>query len=601
MDTVHLDEVTIQAQLEDYTPGSATSTPDSLGLKMYQANNLGELLESTTGIYLRQYGAEGQLTSVSFRGTTPNQTQVNWQGVNINSRSLGQTDFSNIPSFLFSDINLHHGPGSTLFGSGAVGGVVRLEDNAPKNTQNIVFTQQVGSYGKSFTGLKGQYATGDFGVTVAMLHDQIKNDFEVPFRGTKYQQNNAESKLDAGKIDLYKRIKNSKISGSFWYNNHNRKAQPLIGDINSKDSLKDVNLRSMMTWENVSSVGYIKLSGFYIDDRQSYDSSNNNLKRIIGIAEYEAPEKGGWNIRTGGKYAYTIPHFNSYETGVSQVQADWFGMVSYHGFSQVRISGTVRVPYMQYQKKVPIIPTIGVKSDLIKTQQHQLLSSIQVSRSFRFPTLNDLFYQPGGNKNLNPEDGLNAETGLKWKHQKNGFSIDASINGYKSWLRNMIVWLPKGSYWSPQNFNTVKITGAEVSINLQQELGSASFSLTANYSRNQSLVDSQQLPYVPLNKLAGLATGQWRKWIITYQWQYTGMRYTMTGENANSLSGYALMSMRLAKEFSLKDHKLSAGFQVRNLFDKVYQNYENRATPGRNYLVSIYYQFHNRAAPNKSL
>lgn len=587
-DTVWLQEVQVAGVFEKYTQSAHFSAVDSSLAVRFQTSDLGTLLQSATGLYLRQYGAEGQLTSVSFRGTTPNHTQVNWQGIDINSQTLGQSDFSGIPSFLFSDIELYHGAASTLYGSGAIGGVIRLEDRMPSQS-GIALTQQIGSYGKFFTGIKAHWNSPKWALKVAMVRDHIDNDFDVSFRNETYKQNNAENNLQAVSASVARKFSSSKLQLAIWYNHHHRQIQPIISDVSNTDQLEDNNLRTVLTYEKALKSVYYKLSSAWIDDQQIYNlGSEYNVKRLVESAEIESGSWKNWNIRSGLKYTLALPDVASYQDKSQLQLVDWFGLSSYQ-ISKSNLDLQLRIPYMSLYDKTPIIPSIGYKWSVLDKKKVQLTWQNQVARSFRFPTLNDLFWQPGGNRNLKPEDGINLETGFSVK-MKN-WSLQSQI--YRSWLSQMIVWTPSGAIWSPKNITSVKIFGNESTLNIHAKWNKSLFSFQLNHAYNQSLDTSgNQLPYVPNHKLAGIASATRNKWTLFTQLDYTGLRYTQASKSS-VLSAYQVMSAGLEKLFRIQNHEVQISFQVRNLLDAEYQNYELRAVPGRNYFIKLNYQIIN--------
>ena len=104
------------------------------------ASFLTSLLNYNSLIYFKENGLGGA-SSPSFRGTTASQTAVVWNGININSQLLGQTDFNTINSLGFNSITVKPGGGSVLYGSGAIGGSIHLNTDLYyyKKFENEVF------------------------------------------------------------------------------------------------------------------------------------------------------------------------------------------------------------------------------------------------------------------------------------------------------------------------------------------------------------------------------------------------------------------------------------------------------------------------------
>lgn len=588
-DSVLLEAVEV---IDVYGTATQRTSLDSVVLRLYQGSDLGDALQGSSGLYLRQYGAEGQLTSVSFRGTTPSQTQVTWHGVDINSQTLGQSDFSSIPMFLFSNVELHHGAGSTLYGSGAVGGVVSLGSRPWPQGVGGQFAQQLGSYGKMLTGIKGQVGTKKWGVRISGVHQQINNDFEVSFRGQTYKQNNAASRLMGSMFESYWLTdQNSKWTATAWYNYHHREIQPIIGDLNGDDQLRDVNLRTNLGFEKSYDQGFLKITAAYVADRQTYnEGSQTNLTRLITSSEYEFLNFEKISIRTGANLTYAVPEVSSFEVGTTQVRADWFLFSQWKPTARVVIGGNLRVPYMQTQHEVPLVPSLGVDVEFVSQKILSLGTEVQLARTFRFPTLNDLYWSPGGNKDLVPEDGWSLEGGVKWRYV-GALTLSGRTSVYHSVISDMIIWQPSGSFWSPQNESQVNVLGAETNVELSRQHPWGQWSVVGNYAWNRSdlLPRRDQLPYVPFHKWTVVGSMIYHHWFGIVQQAHTGKRYTAT-DNTTELSSYNLTQIELGKNLLLADHQVSLSFQVKNLWDVAYYNYELRATPGRNYLLKLNYQ-----------
>ncbi|MEQ8472680.1 MAG: TonB-dependent receptor plug domain-containing protein [Marinoscillum sp.] len=588
-DSVLLNAVEITAA---YNSGQYQSHLDSSALQLNVGGSLGDALQASTSLYLRQYGAEGQLTSVSFRGTTPSHTQVSWKGIDINSQTLGQSDFSSVPAFLFENITLHHGASSTIFGSGAIGGVVDLQSFSRSDALNIEIAQYVGSFGKFFTGAKGQYGNGKWGAKVAAIRSAIDNDFEVKFRGDSYKQNNASSLLQAMIAEGYWFVENSKFSLSMWWNEHDRQTQPIIGDINSTNYLLDKNLRSSIVFEHSFDAGFLKLSAAYVDDKQTYNaSSQTNLRRYLSSAEYEFLAFDKLTLRTGANFTLAEPEVSSYVPDASQARVDWFALSDWTITERLATSLNLRLPYMQGQEELPIVPSLGLEYAMIHDDQGKLDGTIRMARSFRFPTLNDLFWNPGGNMDLKPEDGWTLEVGGNWTSEFSGLIFSGQLSGYRSRISEMIIWEDKGSFWSPQNVHSVNVLGTETNFSFSQNLSNLTWKAGASYAFNRSedASEGNQLAYAPFHKGSAMVHFSFGEWSCTYLHSLTGKRYT-EASNTNELDAYSLAQIELGYQINLQQHAVRIALQVNNLWDVAYQNYELRATPGRNFLFKLSYQ-----------
>jgi iron complex outermembrane receptor protein len=233
------------------------------------------------------------------------------------------------------------------------------------------------------------------------------------------------------------------------------------------------------------------------------------------------------------------------------------------------------------------------------TASHRL--SLLAARGFRIPTLNELYWNPGGNLDLVPEESYSAELGYKGEiTNKNNFTYE--ITAYRMWVSNWILWQPDGSIWSPQNIREVDVYGLEFSGNLSHQLGQAKLDWHGNYgftrSVNRTGLDQfdrsvgKQLSYTPIHK--GSLTGnlQVKTWSLLVNTTAIGQRFT-TADNENYLPAYMLVNVKASKNINLGKHLLNLSLTVNNLLDVSYQSVENRAMPGINYLFGLKLFLHN--------
>ncbi|HCY01216.1 MAG TPA: TonB-dependent receptor, partial [Bacteroidales bacterium] len=103
------------------TAGMKETQVDTLVLLQKVNLSLSELLSENTPVFIKSHG-RGALATASFRGTAASHTQVNWNGININSPMAGMVDFSLIPVYIIDEMNLKHGTASIADQSGGLGG-----------------------------------------------------------------------------------------------------------------------------------------------------------------------------------------------------------------------------------------------------------------------------------------------------------------------------------------------------------------------------------------------------------------------------------------------------------------------------------------------
>ena len=130
-DAVHLPDVTVTATrvptLAEQIPAGVTIiTRDTIDSRGY--TTLPEALSAVPGLRIVQSGGQGGNASVFIRGTNSNQVLVLRDGVPVNDPSDpgGAFNFGVDTLADIDRIEVVRGPMSSLYGSGAIGGVINL-------------------------------------------------------------------------------------------------------------------------------------------------------------------------------------------------------------------------------------------------------------------------------------------------------------------------------------------------------------------------------------------------------------------------------------------------------------------------------------------
>jgi vitamin B12 transporter len=157
-DSVQLDPVIVKGFVpEKFMSGLKMQEIDSAALSQFRFGNISDLLSLYTPIAFKNYGP-GQLNTASFRGTSANHTAVLWNGLNINSPTLGQSDFSTIPVAGFDQLSVQYGSAASVVGSDAVGGSILLNSNATNEGIHHSFGRQQESFNNHQTQFTSRYA-----------------------------------------------------------------------------------------------------------------------------------------------------------------------------------------------------------------------------------------------------------------------------------------------------------------------------------------------------------------------------------------------------------------------------------------------------------
>lgn len=122
------DEIIVTAKggqtLEDVLVTSHVLTREDIELS--QAQDITQLLDSISGLSVRDSGGRGSVTSLFVRGTSNSQVIVLIDGVRVGSATLGSAALNSYPIEAIERIEVVKGPLSGIYGADAVGGVIQL-------------------------------------------------------------------------------------------------------------------------------------------------------------------------------------------------------------------------------------------------------------------------------------------------------------------------------------------------------------------------------------------------------------------------------------------------------------------------------------------
>jgi vitamin B12 transporter len=142
---------------------------DAETIRSSTADSLADLLRREAGVQVSRSGGPGQSTGIFLRGASSQQSLVLVDGVRVGSATLGSTALETLGLSQVERIEILRGPGSSLYGADAVGGVVNVitRSGAP----GLQFDGRVaaGGYGsrEASGGLRGTSGLWDYAATLA--------------------------------------------------------------------------------------------------------------------------------------------------------------------------------------------------------------------------------------------------------------------------------------------------------------------------------------------------------------------------------------------------------------------------------------------------
>jgi len=599
----NLREISINAERSDlFNFGLNTDKPDSLLKHFVNSQNLGSLLDISSGIVIRSYGP-GCLASTSLRGGTAQQTSLNWNGLTINSPVNGLNDLNLIPNFLFGNINVVPGLAGSIQGSSSIGGGINLSDNLLINKGvSGQALQSVGSFGNFTNGFKFNYSQKNWKSSTAWIYNQALNNFPFINRAEFGQPKQIlENALGKTFSILHQSNLNTARMGSFkiwyWGSAAKREIPSTMLTYNSKAFQDDQSHKGMLQWSyQLKNLG-LKYRSLWQNDYLVYDDSASYLRSVSTSNLFVNDAEVRINFNHLDVLSFGVLQTNSFAQATNYTSTAVRNQTAFWSTYQISILKLKSIFTINFREewlgdhRLPIIPGFGFRTKLNKSIEIYG----QLSRVYRIPTLNDLYWNPGGNLLLKPETGWAEELSFRYNLK----TFDISLTGFSRIISNWILWQPiNAQIWSPINIGQVKSQGIELRSNLILKLNSkivSKFGMQANYTEsfNDEKSDAnygKQLIYIPLNKVSGTAGISYLNSSFLVSALFVGKRYS-SSDNEDIMQSYGLLNLALSQSFSIKKTKGDLFFKANNVLNKMYEAIIWRPMPGFNVELGVNYKF----------
>lgn len=583
----HLREVVLtDSQLKNFSDTQTTTQLNDSVIEKNQAS-LTSLLRYNSVIYFKENG-NGMVSSPSFRGTTAQQTALIWNGININSQLNGQTDFNTLTTRDFNSITVRAGGGSVIYGSGAVGGTIHLNNEVSFNEK---FENQLQINYGSFSTFGANYnldvATEKIAFNASISHNQSENDYEYIGYNKKNENGQYENTSFNSHIG-YRINRNNEIKYFGYLFDGSRNFSGTIASP-SKSKYLDFNTRNLVEWTNYSGLFTSKTKVAYLTEEYKYFENKALENFTTGnantfIAKYDLLYNWTSKIKINSIVDYTQNSGSGSSLATNKREIGSFSLLFKHQIAnKFSYEASLRKEITSNYKS-PLLYSLGGNLQL----SNWYALKFSGSKNFRIPTFNDLYWQGSGNLNLKPESALQAEFGQVFTYKKATLTATA----FYSKITDMLRWLPNNSgQWQPINTDKVSIYGLEALLNWKKDFTHSSIQLNGTYAYTVSENDDtkKQLIYVPFHKLTSSVAFRYKRITFTYQNLFNGTVFT-SSDNAYKLKEYLVSNVSLAYKIGNKK-PLDIGFQVFNLENKPYQNVLSRPMPGRSYMMNLTFNF----------
>jgi vitamin B12 transporter len=461
------------------------------------ADSLEDLLRREGGFQLTRNGGPGQIAGVLMRGASSNNTVVVVDGVRVGSATLGQTDLSVLSLGEIERIEILRGPGSSLYGADAVGGVVRIVtrrgQGAPVATANLAAGELRGRLAEA--AVSGANGAFDY---AASLSREASRGVSAVRDGVAFGVENADAdgftrragalRLGAAVAPGHRvglSVSRSTLAGQF----DNPYAVDASLDFRRRDRAEVAALDWRGQWSPAAATS-LRLSQ-QDDETRSIGAATERFdtrRRQLTLEQT-------WNAGASGTWLLALDHLDETIAGTTTYAGDsrrntglvigWTGRFGAH-----RLQADLRHDDNSVYGGVST-GKLGWALDVTKA----LTLRAVAGTAFRAPSFNELYY-PNYGAPVDPERSTSVEAGLRWQEGDSS----AGVTVYRNRVRDLIGYEPSpaacgdAAYYSfgcAANIGRARLQGA--TFDASHRIGAWSARLTLDFLDAKDLATGDRL------------------------------------------------------------------------------------------------------------
>ncbi len=494
----------IAQRLNQFSIGQTRLQSDSMTLQLFQNQHLADYLQSETPLSIRTYGTG--LASVAVRGMAANHTAVLWNGINIQNPLNGLNDMALLDVSAVQRIDVKMGGNSALFGSGAIGGVIYLDNEQPR-TEGVhgQLGYSLGSFGLQNQSGQLSVRKKKIGASIRLSHQAATNDFL--FQNTadagqplQHATNAAFNLLNINANLFFELSPKDFFKINYWASDNFREITPTMTARNDSATYTDAANRGVAEWAHFfKNNAYLKMRSAYIFDKNIYNSdviknSQNNIRTYINEAELNVNFSQKHSFRAGINRTVDQSNNSNY---TQNRQRNRFAFFINDVLKTDFITLTANLRQEWLDKMQPTTFAMGFEKNILAnpnprpqrganqspiTNNQSLILRGSLSRNFNIPTFNDLYWAELGNPNLETEQGWSKELGLIFKNKINTSNFQAHLTVFDIDMKNRIVWQPQtDGKWRPTNAHQFNSRGIETWSSYQFSTSNLQYKINVNY------------------------------------------------------------------------------------------------------------------------
>ena len=382
----------------------STSVLTRAELDEAQSRDVAEILRRLPGIQIGRNGGVGQSTSVFIRGAASDQTLLLIDGVPINSGTVGSPALQHLMTDQIERIEYLRGPASTLYGSGAIGGVIQIFTRRATPGASAQIIAGAGSQSSAHYAGTAAYGGDDLSAAVSISrHDTngypTRPSLSSLDRGYRNDSFNGAVSTSFGDADIEFSIFRAK--GFVEY-------VDFFGNAVDQDTINSVmrfvvDYSPNAQWDSRLLLGRTRDE---IDENQSEDfaDTERNYLDWQNTIELDAQQTLVAGVTTSWTDTELLSFGSGYDENIRSIEVYLQDTIRF-GNSRVQI-GARGIDDDEYGNHITWNAAFG----------HALTPATQLhanaGTAFRAPSANDL-YGFGGNPDFDPETSISGEIGIE--------------------------------------------------------------------------------------------------------------------------------------------------------------------------------------------
>ena len=549
-------------------------------IKKLGVTNVADALQQVAGVDVRRQGVNGMQADLYIRGGSFDQTLLLIDGIKVDDAQTGHHTLNlALPIEVIERIEIIKGPAARVFGQNAFSGAVNIvTKSAPKNL--LVTKLQMGSYGQ-FLAEATASINLDNSSHIVHFSKNFSNGYRV---NTDFDNQNlfVKSQFNKNKLPINFIASHSekKFGANGFYGipsatqQYEETQATLVG-------FSTVIKKGNFTWKP-------RVYWRRNQDEYVYVRSNPAGYRNLHLTNKAAVELNGSYTSSAGITGFGV-EFSKYFIASNRL-----------GDNQREIATLFLEHRFQFlDNKLDVTP--GIAASYFSDFDNKLFPGVDVGYAiaddvrvygnigytYRVPTYTDLYYigpQAIGNPNLQAEDALAQEIGIRWK--TNAFGL--SIAGFNRDSNNLIDYVRVNAsdvVFSPQNIQDVNTKGIETQFDYSFKLNNLNQKINVGYTflddeiKKTAAVESRY----SINSLKHQMVGSYQM-----QW-FENFTNSIAYRYMERTSGASYTVVDLSATYNWNDVELSV--YANNIFNTEYSESSLIPMPKGNLLFGLKYTF----------